>query len=207
MIVLLVATVAAIAHALFGVAAATVVGGLLTALVVKLFDKIEFHPAEEIRFGAPLISVPWIYSALASVLILYGSRIGVDLARYFLGPAEGQLKCSNAYIAVGMAADWGMVVVGGWIIGRLFPERAMGLATLVFLILLADAWTTYGSIGGGEFYKVYECLFGAPASPDELDESSGPFFVGAALGLATRGWLTLVFARIASRRSLPSASA
>jgi hypothetical protein len=191
--------VVSIVNALAGTAAATVVGGLLAALSVKLFDKLDFHPSEEIQFGAPLISVPWLYSALASALMLYGTRLGADIFADLVSPTVKSGTCGASIVVGLIAVDWGGFAVGGWLIGRIFPARALGLSSLAFTVLFIEWWLAVRGITPDSLSWAQKCIIGAAPTPEELPTLLADFRTGTLVGLILRGFLTVVVARIASR--------
>ena len=172
---------------------------------MKLFDKLDFHPSEEIQFGAPLISVPWLYSALASVLILYGTRLGADIFADLLGPTVKSGACGALIVLAMMALDWGGFAVGGWLIGRIFPARAIGLSSLAFAVLFAESWLGISGITGDSVSWLQRCMLGFAPTAEELPTALADFRTGAIVGLILRGLLTIFVARIASRISVPAA--
>lgn len=194
----LLAVVAAVNYAA-GSAAATIVGVLLAAVSVKLFDKLDFSPSEEIVFGAPLLSLPWIYSAAVSVLVLYGTRIGIDIARDIAPPISKGQPCSTALVGSLIGLDWGGFVVGGWLIGRVFPARASSLASLALAVSFLELWLGMRHVTPESLSLVLTCITGlTSASPSEAVAALADFKLWTLVGLVLRGFVTIVVARAAS---------
>ena len=192
-VVLLVSAVA-------GTGPATVAGALVAATAVKLFDKLDYHPTEEIRFGAPLISVPWLYSATAAGLLLYGTRIGVDLlADVWDAPAKTG-RCTTTFLLALVALGWGGFALGGWLIGRIFPQRALGLASLAFAVVLLEHWLDFRGLSADRAARMQSCINSVAAGPEETAGDVSDLRTWATVGLILHGFVAVTVARIASRR-------
>jgi hypothetical protein len=190
-----------IVNALFGTGAATVAGAVSGALAVKLFDKLDYHPSEEIHFGAPLISVPWLYAAIASTAILYGS-VNLFLDVFFaLWPIfKPDNTCNQTVLFVGAVSGWTMFAVSGWVIGRLFPANALGLSSIAFSVLFLKTALDHQE---EDFTALARCL--NPADPT-VTEYGTDYLVSHTLGLVLQGLLCVLAARRASRRELAKAT-
>ena len=198
---LVLVVIVAIVNRIAGTPAATVVGAVAGAVAVKLFDKLDYAPDREIEFGARLISVPWRYGAIASMLILRGASIGAELAGNLIGLSTSKPdSCTALAITTVSLLDWLGYALGGWIIGRLFPKHALGYASLaaivLFVLVLFDR-----AVGSAETMSwLGPCLFGTPLRAAEATENAGPFKLGLILGAAARGYLAILSAHLAKKR-------
>src|SRR5204862_2061285 len=118
----LIVVVVAVLNLFAGLPAASVAASVLGAVAVKLFDKLDYNPSFAVEFGAPKISAPWLYSAVAASFIVYGSSVGADVASALLNRVLVPAQVCTLWPLVGVSAlDWGGLVLAGWVVGRLFP--------------------------------------------------------------------------------------
>jgi len=184
-----------------GAGAATVAGAICGAIAVKLFDKLDFHPTDEIRFGAPLVSAPWIYAATASIWILYGSvNLVVDVTRAIWPLNDSAGPCMPATVLVGASfVGWFMFVAAGWVIGRLFPANAMGLASLAFVVLFLEFGLHQETHSAEHLNAVLRCF---PTVTPENPINASDFQMGGIIGLLLQGTLCITAARRAAKAQL-----
>jgi hypothetical protein len=189
--ILVVAVVAV--TALAGVPAAMVVAAAIGTVAVKLFDKLDYSPTFTFEAGAPHISAPWIYSVIAGILVLWGCDFFVDALQAGVQRVNGLSYCSPLYVASTVPLDWGGYIVAGWLLGKLFRDRALtvtsvGAFAFVIVALLQPSDPT-------RVAALISC-FGIDPADDAMAGASG----GMVLGIVSRGYLAVVMARIASRR-------
>lgn len=187
-----------VVNAVAGAAVAMVAAAGVGTISVKLFDKFEYHPTTEIEFGAPVVSVPLISSAIASAMLLNGAAVGVDLFEAAWGPITDPNACRAALLVPTLLLDWGGFVLGGWLIGWLFPNRALGLATFAGMIVVLIGILELRHPDMVRFELIAACV-GIPGSSNDLEGNELSFRIGSAFGLASRAYLAIAFARIATR--------
>jgi len=186
-------------NAVAGLPAATVVAAAMGVLATKMFDKLEYEPNQEIRFGAPTVSVPWLSAAVASTLILYGSRLGVALYGGALG-ADPDI-CRPVVLIPAIALDWGGFVLGGWLIATLFKKRSIGLASVAASVVIVEALLDWRTLDAEQLRPLMECLGAVPEDPTDAVAS---FQVGVFAGIVGRAFLSILVARWVTRRWLTS---
>ncbi len=185
-------------HAVAGPAAAGAAGAVVGAVAVKFFDKLDYTPTLEL--GAPRISAPWLYSIAAGVFLLYGCTALVDIAfNAFRRFNPDGYTCTVSTWVVLIPLDWGGFLLGGWIIGRLFSQRALLITSVAALVLVAER--LLGSAPDIVSMQPYMDCFGArPPSTEELRDARSGAQVGAILGIASRAYLAILMARLASKK-------
>ncbi|WP_420447562.1 hypothetical protein [Candidatus Palauibacter sp.] len=184
-------------NAVVGLPAATVAAAAMGVLATKMFDKFEYEPDQEIRFGAPTVSVPWLAAAMASTLILYGSRLGLALFGGALG-ADVDI-CRPVVLIPAIALDWGGFVLGGWLIATLFKKRSVGLASIAAFVVIVEALLDLRTVDAEQLRSVMECL-GVVA--ENRTDAVASLQVGMFAGLVIRAFLSILVARWVTRRSL-----
>jgi len=184
-----------------GPAAASVAGTVIGAVAIKLFDKLDYNPTFDIQFGAPRISAPWLYSAVAAVFILYGCDLPSHFARsLFQRFAGGDFECRVTFWLTVVALDWGGYLLGGWIIGRLFSTRALVFSSIAGLSLILVSLVDPELVADPErLRRISTCVLGVQGDNADFAALHSGFRLGAILGIASRAYLAIVMARLASR--------
>jgi hypothetical protein len=187
-------------NAFAGLPAATVAAAVIGAVAVKLFDKVEYHPSGEVAFGSPLVSVSWIYAAVASILMLSGTDLGWHVLFSFVDKSSAANFCRTSVLVPAIFLDWGGFILGGWLIGRLFPKRALGLSSLAGFVVVIVALLDSRHPDIDAYRRIAEC-FGFPlGAAEEVAGNESSFRIGMLLGVVARAYLAIVTARVASRR-------
>jgi hypothetical protein len=203
--VLIVAAVAAL-NALAGTAPASVGAAVLGAIAIKLFDKLDYNPSFSLELGAPRISVPWTYSAIASVFIVYGCSVIGDIVVSMLKRTDpAAYPCRLWEFTTIGALDWGGFLLAGWLVGRLFPQRALALSSIsAFVLILAFLLEGHAP---EKLDVLGRCFVGPNPSPEDLESARSGMQTGMVIGVVVRGYLVITMARIASRRPRANAAA
>ena len=206
-ILIVIALTVTLVNAIFGTTSATVTGGILGMVAIKLFDELDFEPSFTFEFGVPVISTPWMYSMIASVFILNGCTIGFDLfcsIWHRLDPSG--YPCNIWLFAIAILLDWGSFIIGGYMIGRLFPKKALSLTAIAALFYIATILLDVHSFEG--VAAVFErCLHIPKEDMLRYPTTLQNFKIGATFGVACRGFVAFLAARFASRKKALSETA
>ena len=196
---ILIVSAVIILNALAGIAPASAGAAVLGAIAIKLFDKLDYAPSFDIEFGAPKVSAPWIYSALAAVFIVYGCTLGGDIAlSLFKRLAPSGYSCKLWPIVGISILDWGGFLVAGWLIGRLFRERALTFSSIAAFVVVA-AFLLQGK-ETDKLERLARCLLGPELDPGLLASAVSGMATGHIFGVVLRGYAAIFAARLASRR-------
>jgi hypothetical protein len=191
-------TIATVVYYVAGPGAATVAGTVMGGIAVKLFDKLDYSPTFDIEFTGARVSSSWLYSLLAAVLILSSSDFLFEAGKIAIAVLSKPVEtCGPLFWAVLIPLDWAGFAISGWVIGKLFPDKALVLssiaATLVIILFGADL-----RFGGADPMAAMAKCF-PPVPPEEADHTRFVFLLGLTAGMAARGYLAIAMARLASR--------
>jgi len=125
--------------------------------------------------------------------------VALDIVRRIKGPGY----CSpTVFWAVGFPLDWGGFILSGWILGRLFRERALAVTSVGAFFFLAKE--LLGSMNPEQVSSnIAACLGTTPPSAEDLPHNIG--MIAMILGITSRGYVSVIIARIASRAKGPTA--
>ena len=186
--------VVTLALAVAGVPAATVVAVAMGLLMTKTFDRLEYVPHDVVRINTSIASPSWLFGALVSTLILYGSQMGLHLWVEAWGPSLDNDTCPPVTMfAPGLLLDWGGYVLAGWLIARLFGRRALGFvsaAAVATIVVGVLDWRTADVEQAGNV--IANCL-GVTSPP--MESRFGSLHWGMLAGTISRAFLAILVTR------------
>jgi hypothetical protein len=187
-----------IVHAIAGLPAASVAGSVLGALAWKFFDQLDYVPTVELGTASRSV-LPLVYSAVASVCILSGALVFLNMAVAVFKLAYGDSICHVSRFVVTIALDWGGVVLGGWLIGRMFSDHALGYCALAGIVyVVADSLNIAAGIHVPRVDQVFAC-FSSNLSETTMEEFRRGGVVGYYVGSISRAYVAICMARVSSR--------
>lgn len=114
------------------------------------------------------------------------------------GPSGG--VCVWWVFLVVVLLDFGGYALAGWIIGRLFPIRALAFTSLAALIFVLAAMAAPDlGLENQRVQRLLGCFVGVPPTPEEMETAQSGVQLGRLFGLIARAYLAIAMARIASR--------
>lgn len=189
----------ALVNAVAGTTAAAAGAAVLGVITTKLFDRLDYTPSFNLEFGAPKISAPWIYSAVAAVFIVHGCTVAAEIAgSAFQRMDPGGFPCRFWPLLTVAALDWGGFILAGWVVGRIFPERALTLSSIAAFVLVT-AFLLKG-LSPERVEAFLRCFLGPEAHPEDQESFRSGLATGAVVGVMFQGYLAIAMARLASRR-------
>jgi len=195
MIILTVATIAFL-NPILGTGPAAAGATVIGLLTIKLLDKLDYNPSLSLDLGVPKLSVAWIYSALAAVFMVSGSDVVVRIVGSILKPINSAAyPCTGWQIVPLVLLDWGGLILAGWIIGHLFPERALALSSMGAVVYILALLLELATLTPGDLEYIARCFSLSSSDPENLSDMG----IGMVGGVVVRGYVVIVMARIASR--------
>lgn len=189
----------ALLSTLVSTAAATAGAAVLAGIAIKLFDKLDYSPSLNVELGGPRISVSWLCSAMAAIFVVYGSTVVADIAASSLERADPAIyPCALWQVLPVAVLDWAGFVVAGWLLGRIFPNRALTLSSIGAFVFVLAALLEVRS--PEKLDAAARCVLGPRAGTEDLESARTGMGLGFTLGIITRGYVSIAMARFVSRR-------
>ena len=191
-----------ILNKLAGTPVATVAGGILGMIAIRFFDKLDYSPTSKLE-----IQSESLHPVISGIFILYGCTIFVKIWKgVFMMIYGDDYLCNLFFIPIGLIFDFGGFIVGGWLIGRIFPRNSMRVTAVAgfFLVIVLTV-----SAAAGEytinFERVINCLIRQGIMSEKSTGEGWEYLMygskfGVLLGGITRAYIAIVMARISSRK-------
>ncbi len=198
--VLLLIALAGLAQILLGPFAMTIVIAVFGWIVSYIANNIERDLGTEYKLTLPWTPQSWLGIAFLSIILFQSIPLLLHLWLLPWRIAYGDGFYNHTIVLIGtMFFDWAGFILCGVLIAYLMPKRHL-TATLVgasfFIgIMAAEAFT--GSFNYGDF-TIIASLLHSDADPQGFNA----FRAGAVVGLISRVLLTVIVARLISRRRL-----